>query len=704
MNRKKTGFGGLLAILAVSLVIVSCKKKFDDPPPTGAPDVVANTTIRDLKARLTTTGSIVAITDDVIIEGVVSCDDRSGNFYQQIAIQDSTGGMLIRLAGNNLFNNYPVGRQVFVKCNGMYLGEYGRMIQLGGGVEAGGGGVTLLAANLQDQHLIKGALNQPLVPKVVNVADLTTTLQDPYVNTLVKLVNFEFAAGELAKNYADADQSGNRIIQGCSNPGTNRLTLRTSNFANFATLRVAQGNGDIIGIYSIFNNTKQFTIRDTTDVRFTNPRCGAGPTTLMNTADLRALHTGTTTNAPNGRKITGIVISDRTTNNLNAQNIYLQQGNGLAGILVRFDAAHSFNLGDSIDVNVSGMELSRFSGLLQLNNVPLGYASIVGTGKTITPRVATIAQANTNFDAWESTLIKINNVTSMTGGTGGNYSGNVTMDDGTGTLILFTSSGATFATTPRPSAATSVTGYLTPFNTTKEISIRSLPDVVGGSGGGGGGSNGLPLTTSPYTQNFDNIGTGLPQGIFVKSNATATSVGTTDMAVYPTTGLGTATAWNQTSGGMKNFASATGLTATSDATAQNASTNRALGIRQTGTIGDPGAAYVLLLDNTTGKTNFQLNFALQSLDNSSGVTRTTTWVVDYGFGDSPSTFATATTTPAGPLTTSNVFGSTNVTVNFGAALNNNSQKVWIRIVTLSGTAGSGSRPSTGLDNVSLSWN
>jgi hypothetical protein len=274
------------------------------------------------------------------------------------------------------------------------------------------------------------------------------------------------------------------------------------------------------------------------------------------------------------------------------------------------------------------------------------------------------------------------------------------MNDGTGSLILFTSSGATFATSPRPSAATSVTGYLTPFNATKEISIRGLPDVAGGSGGGGG-STGLPLATSPYTQNFDNIATGLPQGFFVKTGASATSVGTADMAPSGS-GLGTGTAWNQTSAGLKNFASATGLTSSSDATAQNASTNRALGIRQTSAAGyDPGAAYVLLLDNTTGKTNFQLNFSLQSLDVSSG--RTTTWVVDYGFGDSPSSFTAITTAPT-PLTTSNTFGSTNVTENFGVAMNNQSQKVWIRIVTLSASAGSGNRASTGLDDVSLSWN
>jgi len=690
---------GLMGILAISLLVTSCKKKYDDPPFDGAPDIVANTTIKDLKARLTATGTTVAISDNVVIEGVVTCDDRSGNFYQQIAIQDSTGGILLRLAGNNLYNNYPVGRQVFVKCQGLYLGEYGRMIQIGGGLEAGGGGVTLLAVNLQGQHLVKGALNQPLVPKIVSVSQLGTTLQDRYVNTLVKLQDFEFGAGELGKNYADDDQSGNRIIQGCANPATNRLTLRTSNYSNFATIPVPQGNGEIIGVYSVFNSTKQFTIRDTTDVRFNGSRCGSGPTTLMNTAVVRALFTGSVTNAPVGRRITGVVISDRSTNNLNNRNIYLQQGNNLSGILVRFDATHSFNLGDSVDVNVSGQELSEFNGLLQVNNVPLGYASLIASGKTITPRTATISEINTNFETWESTLIQIVNINSLTGGSGGNWSGNVSLNDGTGSLIAFTSSAATFATTPYPATATSLVGYLTPFNATKEISIRNLSDVVAGSGPPP--SSGLLLVSSPYVQNFNGIAAGLPQGIYVKIGATASSIGTGDMPQYGG-GLGTPTAWNQTSAGLKNFASATGLVATSDAAAQNGSADRALGIRQTSSAGyDPGAAYTFLLDNTTGKTNFQMSFLLQSLDNSIG--RTTSWIVEYGFGDAPASFTAVTTNPA-TLTTSNVFGSTAVAVNFGNALDNQNQKVWIRIVTLTGTTGSGSRASTALDDLSVSWN
>src|SRR5262249_31795436 len=89
--------------------------------------------------------------------------------------------------------------------------------------------------------------------------------------------------------YADDDQSGNRIIQGCTTPATNKITLRTSNFANFATIPVPQGNGEIIGVYSFFGSTKQFTIRDTTDVRFYNPRCptaGGNGTITLTTSPL----------------------------------------------------------------------------------------------------------------------------------------------------------------------------------------------------------------------------------------------------------------------------------------------------------------------------------------------------------------------------------------------------------------------------------
>jgi hypothetical protein len=204
---------------------------------------------------------------------------------------------------------------------------------------------------------------------------------------------------------------------------------------------------------------------------------GPDPAALINTAELRSLFTGATTSAPSGRKITGIVISDRTTGNINGQNIILQQGTGKAGICVRFTAAHAFNLGDSIDVEVSGQEISEYRGLLQVNNVPLSYASLVASGKSISPRATTIADINTNFETWESTLVQITGITSITGGNNGTWSGSVTITSGTNSLVIFTSSFAGFAGVVYPSNPQRITGYLSPFNTTKQLALRAASDA-----------------------------------------------------------------------------------------------------------------------------------------------------------------------------------------------------------------------------------
>jgi len=203
----------------------------------------------------------------------------------------------------------------------------------------------------------------------------------------------------------------------------------------------------------------------------------------------------------------------------------------------------------------------------------------------------------------------------------------------------------------------------------------------------------VSLTSSPYTENFDAVGNALPAGFSVRTGASTTSLGTT---VAFTTA---ATAWNNATGAFKNFASATaGATAT--ATVQAAATDRALGLRQTAAVGDGNGAFVFQLANTTGKAALKLSFNLQSLDASSP--RTATWRVDYGIGATPTTFTAAPAT--GNLTTGNsVFTNSVVNVDFGSALDNIANTVWIRIVSITATTGAGNRPSTGIDNFNLSF-
>ncbi|WP_298413622.1 hypothetical protein, partial [Hydrotalea sp.] len=157
-----------------------------------------------------------------------------------------------------------------------------------------------------------------------------------------------------------------------------------------------------------------------------------------------------------------------------------------------------------------------------------------------------------------------------------------------------------------------------------------------------------------------------------------------------------------TSGRFSNYASATGLTASTPATTQNTIANRALGVRQTGSFGDPGAAFVFQAVNTKGKKDFALSFNLQSLDTSSP--RSTTFLVQYAKGTNPNSFTTVASTPTPLVTGGGKFFDTLVNVNFGSALDDINDTVWIRIVTLSASTGSSNRATSAIDNFNLSWN
>ena len=205
----------------------------------------------------------------------------------------------------------------------------------------------------------------------------------------------------------------------------------------------------------------------------------------------------------------------------------------------------------------------------------------------------------------------------------------------------------------------------------------------------------ITLTGSSYTQNFDGIGTGYPIGWVVKLHATAAALGTDTVLTT------TKTKWISNTKGAYNYASADGLTSTSDSAVQMASTDRALGFRQTSAVGDPGVAFTMQIANTTNMNSFTLSFKLQSLDATSP--RITTWKVQYATGATPTTFTDLTTAPTAITTGGSAWTNTDVTANFGALLDNQSGPIWIRIVTLSTSTGSGNRPTSAIDDVNLTW-
>lgn len=467
--------------LALGLFLLpSCvKTEFDEPPVLGNElEVKGNTTIAELKSRYVP-GRLTEIEEGVIVQGVIVGNDISGNFFRTLIMQDSTAGITVLINLTDAFNLFPLGREIAIDCSGFFLGEFNGTIQLGEYTYKENGADQLGNIINYNERMFRGRLGQEPAPIVRTLASLGPN----DISTLVQIDAVEFASFELGQTYADVFglRTLNRTLQDCDG---NEAVVRTSGFATFAGDTIPSGNGSIKAIYSVFGNTKQLLLRTEADAAgMTGTRCsaGTGEEELMSIQALREVANGGAEEAPDERKIRGIVISDKDNGNTDVRNIVIQDNT--AGIVVRFQNEHNFRLGDELEVVVSRQELSFFNGLMQLSFVNNDLATSSGPAASpLQPREATINDVLENLDFWESTLVKINNV-SLTGGA--TFGGARNASDGTANIDLFTRNGATFASAPLPTEPVeTMTAIVSRFNGA-QLLLRNLEDVGGETTGGG---------------------------------------------------------------------------------------------------------------------------------------------------------------------------------------------------------------------------
>lgn len=447
----------LISVIAISFS--SCVKKEYDEPVTANLDpsgIVATHTIAQLQA-LAVGVLPTAINTEVIVSGIIIADDESGSFYKEMIIQDSTAGISIQLDVSNFNTNYPIGRRVFVKCKGLQIAkDADNNYSLG---LKDGSTIARIPQSLYEQYIVKGMWGLTVTPTVISLANTSNVK----TNTLVQMNNVEFKQSDAGVTYANAPTLTykNLIVTDCA---LNEVILYTSGYAKFAVNYTPTGNGTMLAVYKTYRGAGELVIRNVEDVNMKGTRCNGstGNSTLMPIDSLRMAFTGTTTTAPIDRKIKGVVISDVVNANITGKNIVIQDNTG--GILIRFSANNTFVLGEQIEVNVSGLELSEFNGLLQVNNVPNGSATAVGTG-TVTPAVVTIAQLNANFESYESTLVTIQGATIS--GSGTTYIGVKSLADASvGNITLYTTSYSLFANDTFPTTAVNLTGIVTQNNST----------------------------------------------------------------------------------------------------------------------------------------------------------------------------------------------------------------------------------------------
>ncbi|MCH5243602.1 MAG: choice-of-anchor J domain-containing protein [Lentimicrobiaceae bacterium] len=279
-----------LLALGCGLMLSSCVKfQHDDVPPFDPNFEPSNAKIMSLDelyghypGDFDSVGQFLELngTDslwrDIYLNVVVIGNDVSGNIYKSMYVRDKNSERALNLSVDKtgLYNFYPVGQELYINCSGLYIGKYENLPQLGFRYADENGSVSLgrIPDAVFNRHVFKKGLapaDPAELPQPIEITD-ASQLENPMLyNQLVVLRNVQFAGDEVGQEFAPAPPAGtnptstNRYF---SINGQGSFVLRTSSACRFFKRPIPAGIGDMVCIYAIYGDTKQFYLRSYSDL------------------------------------------------------------------------------------------------------------------------------------------------------------------------------------------------------------------------------------------------------------------------------------------------------------------------------------------------------------------------------------------------------------------------------------------------------
>jgi len=208
------------------------------------------------------------------IRAVVVSSDEGGNYYKSMVIQDATGGVELELDRSALFNTYPVGQKIVLVCNGLVIGDYGSLPQIGWIYNKTQ--VGRINSLYFDQYIIRdGMPSLKNVPKPLtnNEIEFSSNID---INKLVRLENVTFEKDAVGKQFSfDKFTTNWKISVPLANGSTRSVTVRTSNYAKFRNIIIEEREYNLTGILTVFGSGNsrelQLMIRTKKDIEFSSP-------------------------------------------------------------------------------------------------------------------------------------------------------------------------------------------------------------------------------------------------------------------------------------------------------------------------------------------------------------------------------------------------------------------------------------------------
>ena len=241
----------------------------------GSADLMSISEVKNLFVN----GEVNEIESNLVVKGYVSSSDYTGNFYKEFYMQDDlenpTAGIKVSINQVDNYNQFNVGREVYIKLQGLYVGETNSgdgVIAIGGGGNAAGDEISEISENRASDCILRSSNSFTMVPLALNLSEIN----DSHIGLYVSALSAQFSAGLDGLTYVDPDEDYDtqRDLESCIDSGT--LKLETSAFSNFNdSMLPTDGSGTITGIITrdYFGDNRVMMLNTKDDVNFDSSRC-----------------------------------------------------------------------------------------------------------------------------------------------------------------------------------------------------------------------------------------------------------------------------------------------------------------------------------------------------------------------------------------------------------------------------------------------
>lgn len=287
-------------VAALCFGMTACMDKdYDEPDfskgaPYGNNNIEATNvvTIRQLKEMYSTVmttdfrdgDSYTEVTTDLQIRGFVTANDVSGNIYNEVAIQDETGAILIEIQQGGLYGYLPVGAEILVELKGLCVGNYRMQPQIGmpskvsQGNNAGKDQLGKISRKQWQEHFRITGNSQIIEPEVFASGKTKTTwkaLEDGGKLGIVENVTFSKGSYyngtttvslpfDEAAQFANPELNNSISWYFVEQPTT--VMLYNSNYSDFASALLPHRTVSVTGIMKRYNDSWEIVMRDINDI------------------------------------------------------------------------------------------------------------------------------------------------------------------------------------------------------------------------------------------------------------------------------------------------------------------------------------------------------------------------------------------------------------------------------------------------------